>query len=169
MEALDAIMTRKSVREFEGKPLPKETIGNLLAAGMQAPSARNGQPWHFVVITGKETLAKVAEFSQYASMAPSASAGILVCADTTNAGSRDYFVQDCAAATQNILLAAHALSLGGVWTGVYPNEEKMDGFRKLLGIPAHIAPVSFVVVGHPKKMVMATRRYDGKKVHMEKW
>jgi nitroreductase len=169
MEALEAIMTRKSVREFEEKPMPEETVGKLLAAGMQAPTARNGQPWHFIVMTGKDALGQVAKFSQYAAMAPSASAGILVCADTTKEASREYFVQDCAAATENILLAAHALGMGGVWTGVYPNEEKMEGFRKLLGIPSHIAPVSFAVVGYPKKRAPAASRYDGKKVHMEKW
>ena len=169
MEALEAIMTRKSVREFEEKRLPGEMLGKLLAAGMQAPSARNGQPWHFVVITEKETLAAVKEFSPHAAMAGAASAGILVCGDTTNARSKEYFVQDCAAATENILLAAHAMGMGGVWTGVYPDEKKMDGFRKLLGIPAHIAPVSFAVVGFPRKKEAAEPRYDEKKVHLEKW
>jgi nitroreductase len=169
MEAMDAIMTRKSVREFEDRPLPDGAIGKLLAAGMQAPTARNGQPWHFVVVTERENLARVKGFSQYAAMAETAPAGILVCADTKNEKSREYFVQDCAAATQNILLAAHALSLGGVWTGVYPDETKMDGFRKLLGIPGHIAPVAFVVVGYPKKNEAAKIRYDSGKAHMEKW
>ena len=169
MEAIDAIMTRKSVREFEDRPIAKEIVEKLLAAGMQAPTARNGQPWQFVVVADKEALSRVKEFSQYAAMASGASAGILVCADTANEKSRDYFAQDCAAASENILLAAHALSLGGVWTGVYPNEKKMEGFRKLLGIPAHIAPVSFLVIGHPKKMEGASARFDEKKVHFEKW
>ena len=169
MEALEAIMTRKSVREFEGKPMERETLRKILAAGMQAPTARNGQPWHFVVMTDKAALAKVPSFSQYAAMAPASSACILVCGDAGSKVSGGYFVQDCAAATENILLAAHALGMGGVWTGVYPDEEKMEGFRKLLGIPAHIAPVSFVVLGYPKKRVAASERYDVKKVHMERW
>jgi nitroreductase len=169
MEALDAIMTRKSVRAFEEKRLPEEMLGKLLAAGMQAPSARNGQPWHFVVVTKRDVLMRIPEFSPYTKMVAEASAGILVCGDTANERSGEYFVQDCAAATENILLAAHAMGMGGVWTGVYPDEKKMEGFRELLGIPEDIAPVSFAVIGFPKKREAASLRYDEKKVHLEKW
>ncbi|MCX6771943.1 MAG: nitroreductase family protein [Candidatus Micrarchaeota archaeon] len=169
MEALVAIMTRKSVREFGYKPMPDDALKKLLAAGMQAPTARNGQPWHFVVVSDREMLLRIPEFSPYTKMVAEASAGILVCGDTQNERSREYVVQDCAAATENILLAAHAMGMGGVWTGVYPDEKKMEGFRKLLGIPAHIAPVSFAVIGFPKAIGRAEMRYNGERVHRGKW
>ena len=169
MEALEAIMTRKSVREFGYKPMPDDALKMILAAGMQAPSARKGLPWHFVVVEQRDALMRIPRFSPYTKMVAEASAGILVCADTANERSGEYFVQDCSAATENILLAAHALGMGGVWTGVYPDEEKMEGFRKLLGIPANIAPVSFAVIGFPKKKEAAEPRYDEARVHREKW
>ncbi|MFA5929591.1 MAG: nitroreductase family protein [Candidatus Micrarchaeia archaeon] len=169
MEALEAIMTRKSVREFGYRPMPDDALERILAAGMQAPSARNGQPWHFVVVAQREALMRIPEFSPYTKMVSEASAGILVCGDTKNTRSGEYFVQDCAAATENILLAAHALGMGGVWTGIYPDRKKMEGFRKLLGIPAHIAPVAFAVIGFPKKIEAAEPRYDKARVHREKW
>jgi len=169
MEALEAIMGRKSVREFEAKPVPEDALKKILAAAMQAPSARRGLPWHFVVVAEKGRLAALKEFSPHAAMAAGAPLGILVCADTTNEKSRGYFVQDCAAATENLLLAAHALGLGGVWTGVYPNEARMEGFRKLFDIPSHIAPVSFAVIGYPKEKGAPEPRYDEERVHREKW
>ncbi len=169
MEALEAIMTRKSVREFGYQPMPEDTLKKLLAAGMQAPSGRKGMPWHFVVVSDRGALSRVKEFHPHAAMAADASVGILVCADTTNKKSKEYFAQDCAAATENILLAAHALGMGGVWTGVYPNEQRMESFRKMLDIPAHIAPVSFAVIGFSKKKEIAEPRYDGERVHNEKW
>jgi nitroreductase len=169
MEALEAIMGRKSVREFEAKSVPEDALKKILAAAMQAPSARKGLPWHFVVVTDREKLAALREFSPHAAMAADAPLGILVCADTTNEKSRGYFVQDCAAATENLLLAAHALGLGGVWTGVHPNEARMEGFRKLFGIPAHVAPISFAVIGYPKAKEAAQPRYDEERVHREKW
>lgn len=169
MEALEAIMTRKSVREFEAKAVPENAVRKILAAAMQAPSARKGLPWHFVVVTEKEKLAAIKEFHPNAAMAAGAPLGILVCADTKNEKSRGYFVQDCAAATENLLLAAHALGLGGVWTGVYSNDGRMEGFRKLFGIPAHVAPISFAVIGYPKEKGAPEPRYEGERVHREKW
>jgi nitroreductase len=169
MEALEAIMSRKSVREFEAKPVPEEAVKKMLAAAMQAPSARKGLPWHFVVVTDRKKLAALKEFHPHAAMAADAPLGILVCADTSNERSRGYFVHDCAAATENLLLAAHALGLGGVWTGVHPSEGRMEGFRRLFGIPAHVAPISFAVIGYPKAKEAARPRYDEERVHMENW
>jgi len=122
MDALEALMTRRSVRAYTDEPVADDQVLKILAAGMQAPSAGNQQPWHFVVLRQREHLdglaAGVLKFGKMLGQAPLAS--LFVCADVGREQHAGYWVQDCAAATQNILLACHALGLGAVWIGVYP-------------------------------------------------
>jgi len=116
---------------------------------MSAPSAGNQQPWHFIVVNERVLLDRIPEFSPYAAMCRQAPLGILVCGDTTLEKYPGYWIQDCSAATQNLLLAAHDLGLGAVWTGVYPREERIRGFREAFKLPDHILPLAFVVIGYP--------------------
>ena len=144
--------------------------GNLVtAAAMQAPSARNQQPWQFVVIDDQTTLAEIPKFMPNAPMAATAPLAILACGDLSLEKSEGYWVVDCAAATQNMLLAAHALGLGAVWCGVYPREPRMEGLRRLLDLPENVIAHSLVVLGYPGEQVQPQDRYRPERVHRNRW
>ena len=165
MDTMHALHTRRSIRKYTDEPVDEATVRDILAAAMTAPSACNQQPWEFVVVTDRDRLAKVKDFSPHAGMAAQAALGILVCAEPGREKCPGYWVQDCAAAVENLLLAAHAKGLGAVWTGVYPKQDRMDGFRVLCGLPDSVEPVAFVVLGHPAQEAKYEDRYDAAKVH----
>ena len=169
MDTLDAIHTRRSIRKYLGQPVDEELVQKLLAAAMQAPSARNQQPWQFLVIDDRAVLAKIPEFMPNAAMAARAPLAILVCGDLQLEKSEGYWVVDCAAATENMLLAAHALGLGACWCGVYPRENRMEGLRQLLGLPQNVMAHSLVVVGHPAEQVGPQDRYRAERVRRNHW
>ncbi len=149
MDTLEAIHTRRSIRKYEDRPVDGESIRKLLAAAMSAPSARNAQPWRFVVIDEKPLLTEIGQINPNAKMAAVAPAAILICGDLSLEKSAGYWVVDCAAAAQNLLLAAHALGLGAVWTGVFPREPRIKGLRRLCGLPEDVVPHTLIVLGHP--------------------
>lgn len=171
MDALSAIMTRRSVRAYTKKPVTDEQIEILLRAGMAAPSAGNQQPWEFVVIRDAETLAKAKEINKFAAMAEKAPLAILTCVNEERVRLEGYGILDLSACTQNILLAAHAIGLGAVWTGIYPQEERVQGFRELVGAPQSVVPLALVVVGNlrPQSAQSPVDRYDATRIHQEKW
>lgn len=136
---------------------------------MSAPSARNAQPWQFVVIDDRRLLAEVARINPNADMAAHAPLGILICGDLDLEISSGYWIVDCAAATQNMLLAAHGLGLGAVWTGVYPRQERMDGLRRLFRVPERVMPHSLVIVGFPAEHKPAEDRYRADRVRRNNW
>jgi nitroreductase len=168
MDALEAIYTRKSVRKFESREVPEDAIGKILKAGMSAPSAGNAQPWQFVVIRDRGLLSEIPEICRYAEAAANAPAAILVCGDQKLEKHKDYWIQDCSAVSQNMLLAAHALGLGGVWNGVFPNEDSMEGFRILLKLPKNVMPFSLIAVGYAAEGAMKDR-YNKERVHFDEW
>ena len=167
MDALDVIFTRRSIRQYTDEPVTEEQIKILLEAGMNAPSANNRQPWHFIVVDAREHLKAIMEVHPYSKMLEQAPMAIVVCADITR--SERYWQQDCAAATQNILLAARALGLGSVWLGVYPKEERTKGITRLFDLPEHIRPLCVIAVGHPAEEAERVERYDSSKVHRNQW
>lgn len=169
MDTLEAIRTRRSVRKYTTQPVAPETMQTLLAAAMSAPSAGNQQPWHFVVLDDPARLAQIPAFSPYAKMAAQAPLGILVCGDVNLQKHEGYWVQDCSAAMQNLLLAAHAQGLGAVWTGVYPREERVQGFRELLALPEHILPLGFAVIGYPAEQPAPQDRTRADRIHHNGW
>jgi nitroreductase len=169
MDAIQAIMTRRSVRRFAGGPVEEAAVEALLRAAMQAPSAHNNQPWHFVVIRERKTLEEVPRFHRYARMLPNADLAILICGERALESEDAYLNQDCAAAAQNLLLAAHALGLGAVWLGIYPRRERVQGIRRLLGIPDSIVPLALVAVGQPGESPAPQDRYRPERVHRERW
>lgn len=149
---LETIMTRTSIRQYTDQPVEKEKIEAMLRAGMAAPSAVNRQPWHFVVVTDKEKLTGLASANPNAGMAAKAPLAIVVCGNLNKAlegGARAFWIQDCSAATENILLAAHALGLGAVWTGTYPNEERVAAVTDILKLPQTLVPLCTIVIGYP--------------------
>jgi nitroreductase len=169
MDDLKAILSRRSIRKYTGEQINDKRIEELLEAAMSAPSAGNEQPWHFVIIRDRNLLDSIPSFHPHSLMIRDAHVAILVCADTTLQKYKGYWVQDCSAATENILLAAHILGLGSVWLGVYPLEDRVVGFRKLLGIPEHIIPFSLIPVGHPAEQIPPSNRFDSKRIHYEQW
>ncbi len=169
MDVLEAIRTRRSVRQYQDKPVPNELIGRLLRAAMSAPSARNGQPWEFVIIDDRRILAEIPSVCPNAPMAASAPVAILVCGDLSREGSPGYWVVDCSAAVENILLAAHGLGLGAVWTGVYPRQARMDGLHRLLKLPEGVVPHSLVVLGYPAEHPEPQDRFRPERVHWNGW
>ena len=169
MDFMQNLLTRRSVRKYTGQPVTQETVEQLLRAAMQAPSAGNGQPWHFIVLSNRELLTAVPKFHPYAKMLPGAALGILVCGDEKEEKYAHRWPQDCAAATQNILLAAHGLGLGAVWLGIYPNKERAQGFRNLLKLPDHIHPFSMVSIGYPAEQPPFEDRYNPERVHYNQW
>lgn len=150
--ALENIMTRTSIRQYTDQPVEQEKVEAMLRAGMAAPTAVNAQPWHFVVVNDKTKLNELAAANPRARMLKTAPLAIVVCGDMTKAmegKGQAYWIQDCSAATENILLAAHALGLGAVWTGVYPMEDRMQPISETLKLPASIIPLCTIVIGYP--------------------
>lgn len=169
MDVLTAIFTRRSIRSFEERPVPEDIQEQLLRAAMAAPSARNAQPWQFVVIDHRATLMEIAARFPNAEPARTAPLGILVCGDLSLELSKGYWVIDCAAAAQNILLAAHGLGLGAVWTGVYPREQRVEGMRDIFNIPDHVIPHSLILVGYPAEKPAPVDRFDPTRIHRNRW
>ena len=151
-EAIKNIMTRTSIRQYTDEPVSKADIETMLRAGMAAPTAVNRQPWHFVVINSKEKLAELAGNGPRGGMLKKAALAIVVCGNMDKAlqgPAQGFWVQDCSAATENILLAANALGLGAVWTGLYPDENRSAEVAKVLKLPQAFIPLCTIVIGHP--------------------
>ena len=168
---LQFIFSRRSIRKYLDKSIPKETLMDLLQAAMAAPSAVARDPWHFIVIENHETLDQVARVLPHGRMLKHAAAGFVVCGDITRAHDQkeSYMLQDLSAAVENILLAANALGLGSCWLGVHPREERMDGIRKLFSLPEHIIPMCAISLGWPAEQHEARTRFREECVHFEKW
>lgn len=169
MEFFETVHGRRSIRRFRPGTVDANVVQTLLKAGMAAPSAGNEQPWHFLVVRKQETLAALSKAHPYAEMVAQASLAIIVCADINLVKHRDYWPHDCAAATQNILLAVHALGLGSVWVGVYPRESRMAEVRKVIALPEHIQPFCILPVGLPDEVKDPEERYSPARVHEELW
>jgi len=164
---LDLIFARRSIRQFTGEAVSPEQERELLCAAMAAPSARNMKPWHFIIIRERATLDAIAEAHPFASMLGEASLCIAVLGDPAVYG--DYWILDCSAATQNILLAATAQGLGACWLGMHPREERKAAIRPLLGIPDEMEILSLVAIGHPAETKEPRSQYDAGRVHSERW
>lgn len=169
MDVMEAIFTRRSIRKYTSEPVTDDELKQLLRAAMHAPSAGNQRPWEFIVIRDRETLNKIPGIHKYAQMLKQAQAAIVVCGDMTKQKYDGFWVQDCSAATQNMLLAATALGLGAVWLGVHPVVERVEDLRKMLGIPGHVVPLSIVSLGRPGEERDTPDRYDESRIHMESW
>lgn len=170
-ETLNVIYSRRSVRSFTGEAVPQETLTRILKAAMAAPSAVNIQPWAFVAVTERETLDELCDKLPYAKMLDKAGAAIVVCGipDKDEVFSKDYWIMDCSAASENILLACHALGLGAVWTAVHVDKERIANVRRILKIPENIIPVNVIPVGVPKEKGKVIDKFKEENIHWEKW
>jgi len=169
MDAIEAIITRRSVRQFTGEMVTDEQLDIMLRAAMNAPSAGNERPWRFVVVRDAAALERLSRATLFAKPLSGAGAGIAVCADRLGLKYPGFWPIDCSAATQNLLLAAHAMGLGGVWIGVHPIGPFKTLVRRALDLPRHITPVSLIALGHPAHAPVPIERYDPHFVHFERW
>lgn len=166
-DLLELMYARRSIREYTDEPVEDEQVETMLKAAMAAPSAQNLRPWHFVVVRRRKLLDKLAEVHKYAYMLEKAPLAVVVCGDEEV--SERHWVEDTCAATQNLLLAATALGLGGVWISVYPSKKRQKYVRDLLDIPDHVGVLCLVALGHPAEEEKPRTQYDPKRVHHEKW
>ena len=170
---VENIMTRASVRQFTDKAIPKDTLEQIVRCGMAAPSAANAQPWAFVVVTDKAVLDSLSAIADRFRL-ETATAAIIVCGDMSRAlegPGREYWVQDCSAVTENILLATHAYGLGAVWCGVYhgPESEEVAPVSKVLGLPENIIPLDVITMGFPAGKVEPKDKWKPELIHYDKW
>lgn len=166
-ELIQTIFARRSIRSYTRESIAEGQVQTLLEAAMAAPSASNLKPWHFIVVTNRKTLDSLAGAHPFGKMLFEAPLCICVCGDPTISGR--YWVQDCSAASENLLLAAVALDLGAVWLGVYPREERVTAVRKALGIPDRIVPLNVISIGHPAEEKEPRTQYEKGRVHREHW
>jgi nitroreductase len=169
-DILDMIYTRRSIRVFERQKVDKNILTDLLKAAMAAPSASNSRPWEFIVVTDQEKLRELQSKIKYGKY--NAPAAVVVCANLSiaqNESAFRFWVQDCSAATENLLIAAAGMGLGTVWTGAYPKEDVMETLRKILGIPAEIFPLNLIYVGYPAEEKEPRTQYEENRVHWEKY
>jgi len=166
-EFIETIFARRSIRKYESEPVSEADIKTLLEAAMAAPSASNRKPWRFIVVTERQTLDALAEAHPHGKMLFEATLCISVCGDLTEM--ERYWVQDCSAATENLLLAAVGLGLGAVWLGVYPKQDRVAAVRQVLDIPEHITPLNLISIGHPAETKEPRTQYDQTRVHRERW
>ena len=170
------IMSRKSVRSYSDRKVTDEQIMTLLKAAMAAPSGRNVQPWRFVVLTDKNVMRGLSESLPYAKMLANAQLAIVVCGDTTYRNRKtgeivpnNLWVDDCSAATENLLLAAESMGLGAVWTAAYPYPERYDAVRAALGLPDNIMPLCVVPIGYPSGDEKPKDKFKPENIHFNKW
>lgn len=168
MDTIKAIKTRRSIRQFTDKKVSDEQIKRVLEAAMSAPSAYNHQPWQFIVVTDKTILGQITSMGHYVSV-NSATVGILVCGDSEKEGDEGFLIEDCSVAIENMLITATDLGLGSVWASVYPFKEEMLSFRRILNLPKHILPITFVPLGYPDYKMPEVNRFNETKIHHNQW
>jgi len=172
MTAIEAITSRVSIREYTDQKGPREALENIVRAGMAAPSAMNKQPWQFIILDDTDILKSIGEKLPTSAMAQRAPAAILVCGDLTKTGQgwqEEYWIQDCSAASQNILLAITELGLGGVWTSIYPADNRIKIGAEVLGLPDHIVPLNIIPVGYPSGENQPKDKWNEEMAHWNKW
>jgi len=170
-EKMGFIFGRRSVRAYTSAEVSPEHIQKLLQAAMAAPSAAAKDPWRFVVIRSRQTLARIAAALPNGQMLANAAVGIAVCGELEAAHDRQlsYLLQDCSAAIQNILLGAHILGLGACWLGVHPREQRIQSLREILSLPATVVPVACLSIGYPGEKKEPRTRFNEQYVHFEHW
>ena len=170
-DKLSFIFGRRSVRVYSPGEIDEQTVTKLLEAAMAAPSAMTRDPWRFVVVREHQTLADMAAALAGGKMLVTASLGIVICGDMDAVFDRQlsFLLQDCSAAIENLLLAAHALGLGACWVGVHPIDEAANRLKQRLSLPIPVVPVAVIALGHPGEQPDARTRFNGDYIHFEKW
>jgi nitroreductase len=166
---LDSSLTHKSVEKNTEKGVPKDMLQSLLKAAMSAHSADDERPWHFIVIKDQSVLEQISKIQKLAYMVAQAPAAIIVCGDKTLQKHRGFWIQDCAAATQNLLIDANKLKINATWEGIYPIEGRIQQYSKLLKTPEYVIPFSLVVLGFAVEYRVSGNKFDKKRIHYDRW
>jgi nitroreductase len=165
MDLMDGLLSRRSVRKYTDQPVSEEMVELMMRAAMAAPTAGNQQPWRFSVISERRLLDEIPKFHEHAQMLYGAPMAIMVSCDMELAVKHPHlWQQDCSAAVQNVLLAAHAQGLGAVWIGVYPVEARVEALARLMEVPSNVIPFALVSLGYPAEEKGASNRYDPTRV-----
>ncbi len=167
---IDCIMTRASVRSYTSEPVSDSIVNKILRAGMAAPTAANQQPWHFVVVNEQSLKDSITNAFEYTKMVKGCAFAVVVCGDMDNLFEGDipdggFWVEDCSAASENMLLAAHALGLGGVWCGIYPLKDREERLRTILNLPANLTPLNVMAFGYPSQPAAPKDKWAPAKIH----
>lgn len=167
---MEVIYNRRSIRKYKDTHVSDETVNQLLRAAMYAPSAGNERPWQFVVIRDRDKLNAIAAFHPFTQMLKEAPVAIVPCADQRSLKYEgDFWPQDLAACTQNILLQGTSLGLGTCWCGVYPKKNFVEAMTELLELPEYMVPFSVVALGYPAEEREVRERFNPERVHYDKW
>jgi nitroreductase len=169
MDLYEGLITRRSIRKYTSEQIGRDLLEEIVKAGMYAPSAVNCQPWHYIIIDDRSLFEKIMDVHPYAKMLNGAQAAILVCGDEKLQHGEGYWSVDCGAATQNILLAAHAKGLGAVWLGLHPRGERKKQVKELFQLPDHIQPFSLISLGWPAEEKEIPERYKPDRIHYNNW
>ncbi len=167
---IDCIMTRASVRSYTGEQINDSLINKILRAGMAAPTAANQQPWQFIVVTEQTLKDSITAAFEYTKMVEKCSFAIVVCGNMDNLFEGDipdggFWVEDCSAASENMLLAAHALGIGGVWCGIYPLKDREKRLQSILNLPSNLTPLNVMAFGYPAQPVAPKDKWVPAKIH----
>jgi nitroreductase len=170
-EVLNTIKNRKSVRNYLDKHVSRADLETLIKAGMTAPSAVDLRPWAFIIVMNKSNLVSLADVMPFGKMLPNAGAAVVVCGipEKSVPGAPEYWIQDCSAASENILLAAESMGLGAVWLGVHPIPERVEGVRNILNIPENVVPLNIISIGYPKGLEKPRDKFNPKNIHWDRW
>ncbi len=167
---IDCIMTRASVRSYTGEQIDDSIVNKILRAGMAAPTAANQQPWQFVVVNEQNLKDSITAAFEYTKMVANCSFAVVVCGNMDNLFEGDipdggFWVEDCSAASENMLLAAHALGIGGVWCGIYPLKDREQRLRSILNLPSNLTPLNVMAFGYPAGPVAPKDKWIPAKIH----
>ncbi len=170
--AYDMILSRTSIREYADRAVGSETVDSLLKAGMAAPTAGNRQPWKFIVVDDSSLIASIGSAAKAWAPVGRAPIAIIVCGDKSAAfddALNEYWIQDCSAVSENILLSAHAMGLGAVWCGCYPQKDREEFIVNLFGLPDNIVPLNVIAIGYPKESHRPKDKYRQENIHYNGW
>ena len=169
MDFLEIILNRRSIRRYKPIRVENSKIKTLLRCAMYAPSAVNKQPWHFIVIDDRSVMKRIMEMHPSSKMLETASHAILVCGDEKLQHDVGYWIADCGAATENILLAEKSMDLGTCWIGIYPRELRMRACKEIFGLPPHIQAFCLIAVGYPDEKKDMPERFKPERIFHNFW
>ncbi len=169
MELYEGLLTRRSIRAYKPDKIEYREVEDIVKAGMYAPSAVNCQPWHFIIIDDREIFQQIMDIHPYSKMLKDAQYAVVVLGDEQLQHGPGYWVVDCAAVTQNILLAAHSKGIGSVWLGLHPREQRKQGIKELFSLPQHIQPFSIISLGYPDEEPEQPDRFKKDRIHHNQW
>lgn len=170
MDIFEVLTTRRSIRKYSEKKIEDQDLELILKCAMLAPSAKNQQPWQFIVVTSTEKKTELATATPHTHMAKNASAVIVVCGDMTKETAPGFWVQDCSAAIQNILLAARGKNIGSCWCGIHPEKERETKVKNMLELPEQVVPLGMICLGYPENQHFTEAdRFKPERIHYEKW